>query len=53
MVYSRGDAQRAWERRRADLNDIAGIDDVLNQIDARAKELQQRTVAILAAETDR
>ena len=52
-VYSRDDAQRAWNRRRADLHDIAGVDDILNKIDARAKELQQRTAAILAAETDR
>ncbi|MGS0684582.1 hypothetical protein ACVBEQ_05435 [Nakamurella sp. GG22] len=52
-VYTRDDAQRAWTRRRADLADIADVDDILNQIDARAKELQQRTAAILAAETDR
>ena len=52
-VYSREDAQRAWARRRADLQDIAGIDDILSHVDARARELQQRTAAILAAETDR
>ena len=52
-VYSREDAQRAWARRRADLDDLAGVEDLLDQIDARAKELQQRTAAILAAETDR
>ena len=52
-VYTREDAQRAWARRRADLADIAGVDDILNEIDARAKELQQRTAAILAAETTR
>ena len=51
-VYAREDAQRAWERRRADLADIADLDDILNQVDARAKELQERTTAILAAETD-
>ena len=37
-------------RRRADLDDIAGLDQVLAEIDARAKELQQRTAAVLAAE---
>jgi hypothetical protein len=45
--------QVAWARRRSDLQDIAGVEEVLNQIDARAKELQKRTAAILAAETDR
>ncbi len=53
VVYSRDDAQRAWERRRADLKDIAGVSDVLDEVDARAKELHQRTAAILAAQTDR
>ena len=49
-VYRREDAQRAWARRRADLEDIAGLDDVLAEIDARAKELERRTAAILAGE---
>ena len=53
VVYGRDDAQRAWARRRADLREIAGVAEVLDQIDARAAELQQRTAAILAAETDR
>ncbi len=53
VVYSRGDAQRAWERRRTDLKDIAGVEAILNDVDARAKELHQRTAAILAAQTDR
>ncbi len=53
VVYSKEDAQRAWERRRTDLKDIACIGDVLNEVDARAKELQQRTAEILASvETD-
>lgn len=49
-VYTRDDAQRAWARRRADLDDLAGIDHVLAEIDARAKELERRTAAMLAAE---
>jgi len=49
-VYSRGDAQRAWARRRADLADLAGVDDILNDVDARATELERRTAAILAGE---
>jgi hypothetical protein len=51
-TYSMDDAQRAWARRRADLQDIAGIDAVLDDLDARAKELQQRTAAVLAAENN-
>ena len=50
-VYGKVDSQRAWARRRADLEDIAGIDDVLAEIDARAKELDQRTAALLAQNT--
>ena len=49
----RDDAQRAWARRRADLQDIADVDDILEQFDARANHLQQRTADILDAETDR
>ena len=49
-VYGREQQQRAWERRRADLLDIAGVDDILNEVVGRARELQQRTAAILAAE---
>ena len=52
-LYTRDDAQRAWDRRRADLADIAGVNDILDQLDARAKELQQRTSAFLAAEAHR
>jgi hypothetical protein len=49
-TYSRVDAQRAWARRRADLQDIAGVDQVLAEIDGRARELERRTAAVLAAE---
>ena len=49
-TYSMDDAQRAWARRRADLQDIAGVDQVLAEIDGRAKELERRTAAVLAAE---
>jgi len=50
-VYSREDSQRAWAKRRADLDDLAGLDDLLNDLDARAKDLQQRTAAILIGQT--
>jgi hypothetical protein len=33
-VYSREDAQGAWARRRADLDDLAGVEDLLDQVDA-------------------
>jgi hypothetical protein len=49
-LCSRDDAQRALARRRADLQDIAGIDDVLAEIDARARELEQSVAAVLAAD---
>ena len=49
-VYSREDSQRAWARRRADLDDLAGVDDLLDEIDARAKDLQRRTAAILGGQ---
>ncbi|WP_447152285.1 hypothetical protein [Nakamurella sp. GG22] len=52
-MYTTDDAQRAWARRQADLTDIASVENILNRVDARAKELQQRTAAILAAETHR
>ena len=47
-MYSRTDSQPAWTRRRADLEKITGIDDVLAEIDVRAKELERRTAAVLA-----
>ena len=46
-MYSREDAKQAWARRRADLEDIARIEDVLAEIDAWAKELERRTAAVL------
>jgi hypothetical protein len=52
-VYSRRDRELAWQRRRADLDDLSGIDDVLNRVDARAHDLARRTAAILQSETNR
>jgi len=51
-VYSREDSQRAWARRRADLDDLAGLDAVLDAVDCRAKELAQRTARILMEQID-
>jgi len=47
-VYTRDHAKQAWARRRADLEDIAGIDNFLAEIDSRARELERRTAAVLA-----
>ena len=44
-VYSRH-LHRAWDRRRADLSDLAGIDTVLAEIDGLTRDLEQRTAAI-------
>src|SRR5689334_9824289 len=35
-----------------DLAELAGVDDLLREIDARAKELERRIAAILAGQTD-
>jgi len=40
----------SWVRRRADLEDIAGVDHVLAEIDASAKELERRMAAVPAAQ---
>jgi len=52
-VYSREDSQWAWARRRADLADLAGVGNLLNEVDARARELERRTAAILVGQTNR
>lgn len=36
-IYSLADSQRAWARRRADLYDLAGVDDLLDEVDARGQ----------------
>ena len=52
-VYSRADHRRAWARRRADLTDLAGLDDLLKEVDAKAKDLEMRTAAILLGPSGR
>jgi hypothetical protein len=39
-------------RWRADLHELAGIDDLLNEVDARTGELARRASAILVRGTD-
>jgi hypothetical protein len=47
------DKWRAWARRRIDLQEMAGIDDMLKEVDRRVDELHRRSEAVLAAEEDR
>ena len=49
-VYDKADWQRGWARRRADLVEIAGVEDLLKDVDRQADELNLRTAAVLAAE---
>jgi hypothetical protein len=51
-MYTLAESERAWARRRADLGDIGGIEGVLDEADARAKEFHERITAMLAAVTD-
>jgi hypothetical protein len=46
-VYSSRDREQAWERRRADLKDMAGITDVLTDVEQRADELNRRAATLL------
>src|SRR5450755_4470655 len=46
-VYGAADQRRAWERRRADLADLAGMTDVLTDVEQRADKLNRRTAALL------
>ena len=46
-VQRGGSAPRAWERWRADLADLAGITDVLTDVEQRADELNRRAAALL------
>ena len=46
-VYGAEDQRRAWERRRADLQGMAGITDVLTDVEQRADELNRRAATLL------
>ena len=50
--YSLRDAQRAWDRRRADLAELGGVAEELTDIDRRADELNRRAAALLAEHLD-
>jgi hypothetical protein len=40
------DAAAAWDRRRRDLDDLAGIIDVLADVERRADELNRRAAEL-------
>ncbi len=49
-VYDRNDWHRAWTKRRADLDQLTGVADVLTDIDQRVADLQGRVTALLNSE---
>ena len=46
-MYGRQDVQQAWARRRADLQELAGVNDDLADIERRADELNRRATALI------
>jgi hypothetical protein len=46
-AYGAVDAAEAWERRRRELEDLAGITDVLTDVERRADELNRRAAELL------
>ena len=46
-AYAGADAAAAWERRRNDLQHLAGITDVLTDVERRADELNRRAAALV------
>ena len=46
-AYDAADAAAAWDRRRRDLDDLAGIIDVLTDVERRADELNRRAAKLL------
>ena len=45
--YDAADAAAAWQRRRQDLQHLAGITDVLTDVEQRADELNRRAAELL------
>jgi hypothetical protein len=50
-VYDRAASQRAWAKRRNDLDELGDVADVLTDLDRRIAELQHRVTALLDSET--
>jgi hypothetical protein len=50
-VFDRAASQRAWAKRRNDLDQLGDVGDVLTDLDRQIAELQQRVTALLDSET--
>ena len=46
-AYADADAAAAWDRRRRELQDLAGIIDVLTDVERRADELNRRAAELV------
>ena len=46
-AYNAADAAAAWDRRRRGLDDLAGIIDVLTDVERRADELNRRAAELV------
>jgi len=46
-AYDAADAAAAWDRRRRELEDLAGIIDVLADVERRAEELNRRAAELV------
>jgi len=46
-AYDAADAAAAWDRRRRELDDLAGITDVLTDVERRADELNRRAAELV------
>ena len=49
--YSKKQVRAAWDRRRADLGDLAGVADDLADVDRQVAEINQRIDQLLAMAT--
>ena len=50
-VFDRAASQRAWLKRRSDLDQLGDVGDVLTEVDRRIAEIQQRVTALVESET--
>lgn len=50
-VYGRAASQRAWVKRRSDLDELGDVSKVLTDVDRQIAELQRRVTALLDSET--
>jgi hypothetical protein len=50
-VYNDQNWQAAWTKRHADLQELTGVNDRLDEVDRRARELNRRAVALLEGDS--